>query len=81
MLIRFQSLEEPLQERKAVLDESLQFYQFKRDVEDALVGLQHLVVFNTVYMLNPSSTVKILKLPWKLIMMNKILQMFKCLIF
>lgn len=37
MAERFQSLEEPLQERKAVLDESLQFYQFKRDVEDALL--------------------------------------------
>lgn len=34
-MIRFQALEEPLQQRHALLDESLRFYQFKRDIEDA----------------------------------------------
>ena len=33
----FQALEEPLQERGLALDESLQFYQYKRDIEDAQV--------------------------------------------
>ena len=34
---RFQALEEPLQERGLALGESLQFYQYKRDIEDAQV--------------------------------------------
>ena len=38
--IRFVALEEPLQEREVLLDDSLKFYQYKRDVEDAQLWIE-----------------------------------------
>lgn len=37
---RFVTLEEPLQEREVLLDDSLKFYQYKRDVEDAQLWIE-----------------------------------------
>ena len=37
---RFVALEEPLQEREVLLDDSLKFYQYKRDVEDAQLWIE-----------------------------------------
>ena len=34
------ALEEPLQEREVLLDDSLKFYQYKRDVEDAQLWIE-----------------------------------------